>query len=183
MIVFNCFLHAVRDESKLPSGSPSRAVTLVLMMTNQCILKTERKEQMTREQKYPETDTFHYHNENPHNRITGDCTYRAIARATGVPYDQVVRDGAELHIKTGFPVDTDQGIEKIMALYGWKKHPQPRKADRTKYTGKEFCKQIAVKKCRYFAKMANHAVAIVDGKVNDIWDSTDKTLGNYWTEE
>lgn len=138
---------------------------------------------MTRQQKYPETSTFHYHNENPHNRITGDCTYRAIARATGIPYNKVVKDGAELHIKTGFPVDDSKGMEKMMELYGWVKHPQPRKANGNKYTGREFCEQIASKKLRYLARIGgHHVIAIVDGKVNDIWDSTDGCIGNYWTE-
>ena len=36
---------------------------------------------MTRQQKYPETGTFHYHNQNPKNRLTGDCIIRAISRA------------------------------------------------------------------------------------------------------
>lgn len=31
----------------------------------------------------PETSTFHFHNENPKGRRTGDCVIRAIARATG----------------------------------------------------------------------------------------------------
>lgn len=28
---------------------------------------------MTRQEKYPNTDTFTYYNANPKNRITGDC--------------------------------------------------------------------------------------------------------------
>ena len=57
-----------------------------------------------------------------------------------------------------------------------------RAIDGTKYTGKEFCKR-ARKYERYVANLGgNHTVAIVNGKVNDIWDSTDGCIGNYWTK-
>lgn len=136
---------------------------------------------MRRQDKYPDTDTFHFHNENPKNRITGDCTFRAIARATGKPWTEVVREMAEMSIRTGYAINDTKGIEKYMTQIGWVKHPQPRKADGTKYTGKEFCKVF--KPRRAFAHIGgNHDVAIIDGKVNDIWDSTGGCIGNYWTK-
>lgn len=36
---------------------------------------------MKRQEKYPETRTFHFHNANPKNRITGDCVTRALCTA------------------------------------------------------------------------------------------------------
>ena len=95
---------------------------------------------MKREDKYPETSVFHFHNENPKNRITGDCTFRAIAKATGKTWAEVVREMAELSIKTGWAINDKKGIEAYLKSIGWVKHPQPRKADNRKYTGREFCK-------------------------------------------
>ena len=138
---------------------------------------------MTRQQKYPDTATFHYYNANPKNRITGDCRIRAIAVACEVPYNQVVMDLAQIHCETGYDQTANQGISILMERYGWVKHKQPRKPDNTKYTGKEFCEQIAKKDVKYFCNIGgNHEVAIVDGKVWDIWDSTYKCIGNYWTK-
>ena len=137
----------------------------------------------TRQEKYPETRTFHYYNANPKNRITGDCRIRAIAVACEVPYNKVVMDLAKIQCETGYDQCTNQGIDILLKQYGWIKHKQPRKADNTKYTGKEFCQRIAKKNIRYVANIGgHHVVAIVNCKVYDIWDSTDGCIGNYWTK-
>lgn len=145
---------------------------------------------MTRQQKYPETSTFHYHNANPHNRITTDCVIRAISTATEIPYNQVVMELAELQCKTGYDDGDVKLYDKYLKSKGWVKYNQPRKADNTKYTGKEWCKQLQEdydwvinpdKIKRMVAHIGgHHVVAIVDGRVWDIWDSTCKTIGNYW---
>lgn len=135
---------------------------------------------MTRRQKYPDTETFHYHNENPKGRITGDCTFRAIAKATGKRWAEVVMDMAELSVKTGYAINDKKGIERYMASLGWVKHAQPRKADNTKYTGKEFCKEFSGTCVAMIG--GHHIVAIDGGKAHDIWDCTNKCIGNYWTK-
>ena len=136
---------------------------------------------MTRQEKYPETSTFHYHNENPKNRITGDCVVRALARATEIPYNQVVMALAELHCKTGYESTDKRTIDAFLKSQGWIMQRQPRKADGKKYTGEEFCKIF--KTSRAVAMIGgHHTVAIVNGKVNDIWDSTDGCIGNYWVK-
>lgn len=147
---------------------------------------------MTRQQKYPETKTFHWHNENPKGRITGDCRIRAIATATGMEYNNVVLALALIQMETGYDQCTNQGIDILMDVLGWKKQKQPRKPNGKKYTGKEFCKvqQKGVSENgivispRIFCNIGgHHEVAIVDGKVWDIWDSTGGCIGNYWVKE
>lgn len=136
---------------------------------------------MRRQDKYPDTDTFHYHNENPKGRITGDCSYRAIATATGIDYNEVVKGLAEIHCKTGYEPTEGKGLDAYAKSIGWVKNPQPRKADGTKYTGAEFCK---IFKGICFANIGgHHMVCIKDHKVWDIWDSTDGCIGNYWTKK
>ena len=137
----------------------------------------------TRTEKYPETRTFHYYNANPKNRITGDCVFRAFALAMQQDYNKTVMEMAKLMCETGYALNDKKGEERYLKLKGWVKHSQPRKADNTKYTGEEFCKKLAKKNQRYIAHIGgHHMVAIVDGKVNDIWDSTDGCIGNYWTK-
>ena len=153
---------------------------------------------MTRQQKYPETKWFHYFNANPKKRITGDCRIRAISTATGLDYNLVVMALAVIQIETGYDQCANQGINILMEKIGWKKMPQPRKPDGTKYTGKEFCKELQrwlddpethykeykdgiIIAPRIFCNIGgHHEVAIVDGKVWDIWDSTEGCIGNYW---
>lgn len=137
---------------------------------------------MKRQEKYPETSTFHYYNANPKNRITGDCTFRAICTACEITWEEAVMGWAETVCETKY--EGSKSVELFLKKLGWTKQPQPRKADNTKYTGKEFCKQIAKKNKKYIANIGgHHIVAIINGKVYDIWDSTDGTIGNYWTKE
>lgn len=146
---------------------------------------------MKRQEKYPDTNTFHYHNANPKNRITGDCVMRAIATATGIPYNDVVRGLAEITIKTGYCGLDNKGMDAYLKSIGWVKHSQPRKFDNTKYTGEEFCEELNLGARKGLgAIIANigghHTVAItkVNGryKVCDIWNSTNGCVGNYWVK-
>ena len=138
---------------------------------------------MTRQQKYPETKTFHYHNQNPKNRVTGDCLIRAISRGLDLPYDRVLFELAYMSSETGYSMGDNKNIDKYMEYYGWKRFSQPRKDNGKKYTGKEFCQKLAERGKRYVANIGgNHIVAIVDCKVNDIWDSTRGCIGNYWAK-
>lgn len=135
---------------------------------------------MTRQQKYPDTTTFRFYNANPKNRITGDCMFRAVCTALGQTWQETVMEMAEVSCKTGFAINDSKGLEKYMATKGWVKHPQPKKTNGTKYTGKEFAKTF---KGVCVANIGgHHVVCIKDGKVHDIWDSTDGCIGNYWTK-
>lgn len=137
---------------------------------------------MKRTEKYPETSTFHYHNENPKGRITGDCTFRAIARATGISWKDVVMGMAEMSIRTGYAINDNKGIERYMESIGWIKMPQPKKPNGKKYTGAEFCKKH--REGNIVCSIGGHHLScIIDGKINDIWDCTNKCIGNYWIKE
>ena len=143
---------------------------------------------MTRQEKYPDTSTFHYFNANPKNRITGDCWARAISTGTGIPYNTVVMEMAELHCMTGY--DASDLIGRYLESKGWIKMKQPRKADNTKYTGKQWCEWLNKNDNRNERIICNiggnHIVCIVKDngfKVWDIWNSTEGCIGNYWTKE
>lgn len=142
---------------------------------------------------YPDTKYFHYYNANPKNRVTGDCTFRAVATALKMKWEDVVMDMAKFSIETGYAINDKKGIERYLASKGWTKCKQPRKWDNTKYTGKEFCYEIMnpvgdIQIDGDFRRViadigGHHIVAIIEGKVNDIWDSTDGCVGNYWVKE
>lgn len=135
----------------------------------------------SRQQKYPDTKTFTYYNANPKGRITCDCVARAICTALNEPYNNVLKEMFEMQLETGYEYTDKKCIDKYLQSKGWTKMKQPRKADNTKYTGNEFCKKF---KGTCVANIGgNHIVAIKNGKVHDIWDSTDGCIGNYWIKE
>jgi hypothetical protein len=141
-----------------------------------------------------ETSTFHYYNANPKGRTTTDCVERALCTVLEIPYVQVVMDLAELQCKTGYDDGDAKLYDKYLQSKGWYKQRQPRKPDGKKYTGNEFCKQLQKDPWAFTGKehdynariVANigggHVVAIVGGKVQDIWDSTVGCIGNYWVK-
>ena len=145
---------------------------------------------MKRQEKYKDTSTFHFHNQNPRGKYTTDCVKRAISHATGIPYYDVVRGLAELQCKTGLDEGEKRLYGKFLAVNGWVLHPQPRQDDGSKYTGTQFCKWLNKTHCasNVIANIGGHhivAIVPVDGKhkVCDTWDSTKGCIGNYWTKE
>lgn len=137
---------------------------------------------MKREDKYPDTSVFHFHNQNPKNRFTTDCVVRAISTVCEIPYNEVVMGLAKIQCETGYDTSENRLYGKYLESLGYKKNPQPKKTDGTKYTGREFCKKFHP--ARTIAHIGgNHIVAIIDGKVWDTWDSTDGCIGNYYTKE
>ena len=136
----------------------------------------------TRQEKYPDTDTFTFYNANPKNRLTGDCTFRAISTAMNQDYNKTVMDMASMMCETGYVINGSKLEEKYMLSKGWVKHHQPKHPDGKKYTGRQFCKEYS--KGTYVAHIGgHHIVCIKDGKVLDTWDSTRKCVGIYWTKE
>lgn len=156
---------------------------------------------MKRMERYPDTRYFHFNNVNPRNRITGDCVFRAFTLAMEQPYNETVMEMAELMCKTGYAMNDSKGEREYLKQKGWYKLSQPKKPDGTKYTGEEFChvlqRWLPAKETHYcewndgiviapriIAHIGgHHMVAIIDGVINDIWDSSQGCIGNYWINE
>lgn len=148
---------------------------------------------MKRADKYPDTRYFKFYNANPKNRITGDCTFRAICTATNASWEDTVMDMARLSCETGYSINDSKGIERYLKTKGWLKNKQPRKINNAKYTGKEFCDLLTNKYPdgsvgNVIANIGGHHIVCIkhDGKrykINDIWDSTEYCIGNYWIKE
>lgn len=145
---------------------------------------------MKRQDKYPDSDVFHFYNANPHNRITTDCVIRAISTATEIPYNQVVMEMAELQCKTGFDPSENKAIDKYLTSKGWTRMPQPKKEDNTKYTGAEFCRwinDIDHQNLAIVCSLGTHHMACIKRieekfKVWDTWNSTRGKVGIIWVK-
>lgn len=129
--------------------------------------------------KQPEnTRTFTYYNANPKGKKTTDCVIRAICTALDQDYKTTARELLEFWLETGYDMSDVKCFGKYLESKGWEKQKQPRKPDNTKYTGKEFIKIF--KGICVVNIGGNHTVCVKEGKIFDIWDSTDGCIGNYW---
>ena len=149
----------------------------------------------SRQEKYPDTNVFHYYNRNPRNRITSDCVVRAISTGLDIPYNEVVMEMALLQCETGYNDRSPELIDRYLKSKGWIKCKQPRKDNNTKYTGREFCmklqhpiycEELNLPDCNWHRMIANigghHIIAIVEGMIYDIWDSCEGCIGNVWVK-
>ena len=127
------------------------------------------------------TATFTYYNANPKGKKTTDCVIRAICTALNQDYNKTAKELLEFWLKTGYNMSDVKCYGKYLESKGWKKQKQPRKPDNTKYIGKEFVKQIEGTCIAHIG--GHHVVCIKEGKVLDIWDSTDGCVGNYWIKQ
>lgn len=131
--------------------------------------------------KQPEdTRFFHYFNANPKGKHTDDCVIRAICLALGKDYNEVLMDMAQLQIKTGYSIGSDQLTQKYLEANGWIKRSQPRTSEGKKVRGKVWLKSAT--ETQIVSIGSHHLTCIKDGKVWDIWDCTDDCVGVYYTK-
>lgn len=130
------------------------------------------------------TPTFHYHNENPFGKKTGDCSYRAIGLATGYGWNKAVVTVALWMVKTGQTLSSGVEVDSCIKEFGnWVKHPMPKHPDGTRYTIEQLINEVKKEKNPVLVSCANHLTVIKGGKIWDTWDCGYKCVGNYWTLE
>ena len=130
--------------------------------------------------KTPEnTDSFIYYNANPKNRKTSDCVIRAISKFLNQDYNKVLMEMVKLSCDNGYAINSKEQIDIYLKSKGLIKNKQPRKKDNSKFTGIEFIEQdidcIAV-------IGSHHITCIMDNKIYDTWDCSNKCIGNYYTK-
>lgn len=136
-----------------------------------------------------DTKYFHYHNANPKNKSTCDCVVRALCGVLPEKtYEQIYKEMLDVSLKIGHFINSKQCYEKYLSINGFQKVKQPRKIDGTKYTGKEFCNEVQEYTFNYPSRIfahigGHHVVAIVEGRINDIWDSSNGCVGNYYIQQ
>lgn len=124
---------------------------------------------------------------------TGDCVARSIAIVTGLPYrdvyDRLAEGNATQRItkksrkstagvrtaRNGISVSR-KWFRDWMASLGF--HWTPVAA-----IGKPGCKTSDFAGRTVIARQRRHYVAIVDGVVNDIWDSSERVVYGYWSKD
>ena len=134
---------------------------------------------MKRTDKYPTTRWFQFANPNPRGKLTDDCYLRCLTLTLKIPYETVARQMFELSLKSGYAINSRKNIEAYLASLGKIKQKQLKHKDGKKYTLKQFCDEHPTGSYVVITT-GHHMTAVIDGKVNDTWDCTDRTCGNYW---
>ena len=143
-----------------------------------------------------DTQYFTYYDANPKGKKTGDCVVRALATAMNKSWDEVLTDLYTYALKYKQMLNDDTLYKKYLKDNGWIILKQPRKYDNTKYTGFEFCEELQECGFKYDDNISidetdniiahiggHHIVAIINGKINDTWNSSNGCIGNIWIKE
>lgn len=121
---------------------------------------------------------FVYYNPNPRGSRVGDCTVRAISRATGNEWEQTYA-GLSTY---GYMLSDMPSANHVWGAYlrrmGFKRYIID---DHGKdlYTVRDFCRDNP--KGMYILAIDGHVVCVEDGRYYDSWDSGDEIPVFYWT--
>lgn len=129
----------------------------------------------------PDNETFHFHNENPKGRCTGDCVTRAISAFLEQTWKDTFMELAVYGCKRATDMDCPETYGPYLEMKGYEKQKMPRRFGGKRYTAAEFCKELAEPGKRYILSLAGHLTYIgPDCRIYDTWDCGAKCVGNYW---
>ena len=145
------------------------------------------KREKKRRERYPDSSVFHYKNENPYGKITGDCVIRALSTVLNQTWFTTYSELADMGKKSGYSMGSTTLMNKYLKFKGFYKHKQPRNLDNTKLTGEEFCTILQEGDIAPYVNVianigAGHVTAIINGRINDTWDCSENCIGSYWTD-
>lgn len=123
---------------------------------------------------------YRAYNPNPSGARVGDCTVRAICRATGEEWDTVY---CGLCIE-GLRLNDMPTANHVWGAYlrsrGFKRHALPDDCPDC-YTVADFCREHP--HGTYVLAISGHVVCAADGRYYDTWDSGAESPAYYWYKE
>lgn len=127
---------------------------------------------------------FYDCNVNPKHRRTGDCAVRALVGTLDIKYEEAIDSCAYWAKKKCYGITDKQTMELVLKDFGYIKMKQPRKPDGKKYLVREMDQILTRKQMQegVLITIANHHTCIKNGKIQDIWDCGDKSVGNYYVK-
>lgn len=123
---------------------------------------------------------FRRYNANPAQLNVGDCTVRAISKATGESWDKTF---IWLCVY-GFDLKDMQDANRVWGKYlkdiGFRRIEIPDTCPDC-YTVKHFCRDFS--KGTYILALASHVIAVIDGDYFDTWDSGNELPIYVWRKD
>lgn len=138
-------------------------------------------------------DCFRFTHQNPAGNYIGDCVIRGLASSMGITWHETVDGLIKCTNYSRIIINTTEVFSKFLADNGYVKHKQLRLNGRC-MKGTAFCEEMSRNYQhgeRIFAFSGrSHVVAVMptleNGKYNyyieDTWDSSGRTIGEYWVE-
>lgn len=123
---------------------------------------------------------FFYFNPNPEGKKVGDCTVRAIARATGQSWDATYIGLCLQGLKMGDMPSANSVWGAYLRQQGFTRNVVPNTCPDC-YTVAEFAADHP--RGVYVLALSSHVVCIEDGKYFDSWDSGNEIPLFYWEKE
>lgn len=120
---------------------------------------------------------FLYFNPNPQGKQVGDCTVRAIARATGEDWETVYTALALQGLMMGDMPSANSVWGAYLRTRGFTRKIVPNSCPDC-YTVQDFAEEHP--KGIYVLALSAHAVCVEDGQWCDTWDSGQETPIFYW---
>lgn len=112
-----------------------------------------------------------YYNPNPRGRKVGDCAIRAVAKATDQTWMQAYMDLYVLGMQLGDLANSDAVWTAYLRGKGFERGVIPNTCPDC-YTIADFAEENRVG--AYVLGTGSHAVAVVDGDIYDVWDSSNE---------
>lgn len=111
----------------------------------------------------------------------GDCVIRALTKVTGLPWMSVFTEMLPFCIQFQALHNNQIVYTEYLKYKGFSYTGISNKKGTRRPTVESFAKEH--KTGTYFVTVANHVVAIEDGRYFDTWDSGEKSMYGYWTKQ
>ncbi len=121
-----------------------------------------------------------YYNPNPKYNRVGDCTVRALCKATGESWDYVHTALCAISNADGNMPSANVVWGKFLKMNGFRRH-MIEENGKERYTVRDFCEDNP--EGTYILAIDGHVVCVVDGNYYDTWDSGDEEPIFYWVRE
>lgn len=118
-------------------------------------------------------------NINPFKKKTCDCTTRAIAKASGVSWFEVLDMQYNASKSSGYAFNDNPVLDEVCTKLGFTtvKLSRPQKGEK-RPTVADIAE--AHKNKRVICRVAGHLTAIIDGNIYDLWDCSNKAVYGYY---
>ena len=123
---------------------------------------------------------FSYFNPNPEGKQVGDCTVRAIARATGQSWDATYIGLCLQGLIMGDMPSANSVWSAYLRRHGFTRNVVPNTCPDF-YTVEEFARDHP--HGVYVLALSSHVVCVDDGKYFDSWNSGNEIPLFYWEKE
>lgn len=120
---------------------------------------------------------YKYFNKNPKGRNVGDCTVRAISKATGQSWDKTYLALCVQGYLDGDMPSANATWGAYLRKIGFRRHILPDECPDC-YTVSQFAADHPVG--IYILALSNHVVCVENGCVWDSWDSSNEIPLYYW---